>query len=174
MLKENPQKLIIRVITLVLVCMPLTLTLTACNKKPSGLTEESLRKFYDIGLQAVAKRDAQGTCARYADSAEIRIIKFTQLRSEKKTQSKAELCRELESVYTQLNAMHMTTGMQLDISAITIAADGKSADVISTVTETIQFAGQGAAGTSQQADHIEWIDGKPLITQTTVRMTGAT
>ena len=172
-----PHQSSIRTIALAVLFSLLTLNLTACNKntlgKQSTLTEESLRKFYDAGLQAAAKRDAQGTCAQYADSAEIRMIKFMQMRSEKTTQSKAEFCRELEDAYGQLRAVNATSSARLDIGDITIAADGKSADVISKVTETIQIAGQGITSTSEQSDHIELIEGKPLVTQTTIRITGA-
>lgn len=150
----------------------LTLNIAACGKKPPvGLTEESLRKFYDASLAAVGRRDAKGSCAQYADNAEIKLIKFTQSGSEKTMQSKAEFCKELEASYAQLEAAKLASSIKVDITNIAITADGNSADVQVTVTESIQIMGQSINAKSEQTDHIELTGGKPLITHTTGRIT---
>jgi hypothetical protein len=144
--------------------------LMACKKKqPNQLTEESIRKFYDGEIAALERNDTNAFCSMFADHAEIKLIKFGQSGSEKTSPSKDEFCQMVEKSFQQTKAVGLTYSAKLDIKNITIASDGKSADVLSTMTEKLQKGEKSSVVQSEQSEHIELTGQIPLITQSTSR-----
>lgn len=124
-------------------------------------------------MAAAAKQDTKAICALYADDAEIRLTTFTRTGSDKKTYGKEEYCALMEFGYAQMKAAGMSSTMKADITDMEIAADGKSADVHSTVTESLRIQGQSINVRTEQSDRVELMGGKPLITKTVAIVKGA-
>ena len=123
----------------------------------SALTEDSIRALYDEMTVAASQRNIDGVLGLMSDDVTIRI-------------SAAKGSIELDAAkYRQLLQQGWggldSYSMAVEIEQIDIAADGQSATVKDTTTETMSMRGHEMNAGMQETATLRLIDGEPKITR---------
>lgn len=123
----------------------------------SALTEGNIRALYDEMTSAASQRDIDGVLELMSEDVRIEI-------------SAAKGSIELDAAkYRQLLQQGWggldSYSMAVAIEQIDIAADGQSATVIDTTTETMSMGGHEMSAGMRETATLRLIDGEPKITR---------
>lgn len=139
-------------LVLCLICL-----LTPLAHADTSLNEASIRALYEQMVAAASQRDSDGVLALMSDDVRIRISAAKGSLELDATQYR----QLLKQGWSGLDSYQMT----VQIEQIDIAADGQSATVIDSTTETMSLRGHEMSAGMQETATLRLIDGQPKITR---------